>query len=200
MEDKVYNIKAATAQKYFKSMATRYEAPATVFCSRELEAGLNEFMASEMTTNVFPTDEALRAQARKILGVENTAADDPHLLEKFKAMHNFPSDAPPTSGPITEFNEAEMLAKLDHELATGNMDFGASLPGIWYSQQTQQAMDVAKGCANLYHAHTQGREKDGGIFPMSAQQHFTPQAQRPHSTQNGASPSMPGFPSSGGLL
>jgi hypothetical protein len=33
----------------------------------------------------FPTDEALQAKARKILGVEHTSPEDLELLEKFQS-------------------------------------------------------------------------------------------------------------------
>ncbi|RDL35841.1 Uncharacterized protein BP5553_06453 [Venustampulla echinocandica] len=210
MEDRVYNIKATTAQKFLKSMSTRYQPPAAVFCSRELETGLNEFMVSEMVDGMFPSDEALKAEARKILGVENTAADDVQLLEKFKSMHRVPSDTSPVDDSISNFNEAEMLAELDHELAKGNLGMSgpatqripfndSHTPGIPQSQQTQQAMHVAKGCADLYRA--QGGAIGRDSFPMTMQGQLpSPQVHRSNSNQNGTSPSMPGFPSSGSLL
>lgn len=62
--------------------------PATVFCSRELEKGLVDFVREDVAKagGMFPTDEAIRARARDILHTETTAADDQVLLEKFKAM------------------------------------------------------------------------------------------------------------------
>jgi hypothetical protein len=118
MEDKVYNIKATTAQKFLKSMGKRYQPPASVFCSRELESGLNEYVRSEMAKGVSPTDEDLKAQARVILGIETTAAEDKLLLGKFKAMHGL--------GSTPEISEEQILAEFDAEL--GNMDFSVAAP------------------------------------------------------------------------
>ena len=64
----------------------RHKAGTVIFCSRALERGLAEFVQSEMaaTGGRFPSDERLRDCAREIVGAEETAADDPELLETFK--------------------------------------------------------------------------------------------------------------------
>ncbi|TVY18281.1 Homeobox protein 4 [Lachnellula arida] len=171
MEDKVYQIKATTAQKFITSMAERYQPPASVFCSRELENGLNNFVHAQMTEGNVPSDEELKAEARLILGTEQTAADDPLLLEKFKALH----------GIVTDYNLRDVLAQFDAELEMG-MDFssaemtdvglgigggggvggeiaaqipgGEITPGMRQEEQTQLAMGVAKEYADLYRVQT----------------------------------------------
>lgn len=171
MEDKVYQIKATTAQKFITSMAERYQPPASVFCSRELENGLNNFVHAQMTEGSVPNDEELKAEARLILGTEQTAADDPLLLEKFKALH----------GIVTDYNLRDVLAQFDAELEMG-MDFssaemtgldiggggggvvggeiaaqipgGEITPGMRQNEQTQLAMGVAKEYADLYRVQT----------------------------------------------
>ena len=88
---------SSTATKYLQAFTTRYEPPAAVFCSRELESGLAAFVEEEVSLlscgggkaaveAAFPDDEAIRARARDILKTPSTAADDPVLLEKFKGM------------------------------------------------------------------------------------------------------------------
>ena len=94
-DTKVIPAESSTASKYIKGLATRAQI-ATVFCSRELEGGLVEFVESEVSTATcsgeattatpFPSDRAIRTKAREILKMPNTAADDPVLLEKFKRM------------------------------------------------------------------------------------------------------------------
>ncbi|OTB06497.1 hypothetical protein M426DRAFT_55141 [Hypoxylon sp. CI-4A] len=70
--------------------ARRYPAPATVFCSRELETGLTEYVRREVRRTgggvaaAFPTDDALRERARQIMAMQKTSCDDPVLLERFK--------------------------------------------------------------------------------------------------------------------
>lgn len=84
----MYNVRKETAGRYLRDLrAGRYQAPASVFCSRELENGLNTYVDDCITNHIIPTDDDLRARAREILGVDNTAADEPKLLERFKAMH-----------------------------------------------------------------------------------------------------------------
>lgn len=88
-----------TANKYVRGFRTRWQRPAVVFCSRELEKGLVEFVTScVMGTSdgsggggggargMFPSDEAIRAKAREIQKMSTTSADDVVLLEKFKNM------------------------------------------------------------------------------------------------------------------
>lgn len=57
-----------------------------MFCSRELESGLTEYVRREVgKTGVFPSDESLRERARQIMAMQKTSCDDPVLLERFKA-------------------------------------------------------------------------------------------------------------------
>ncbi|CAG8960757.1 hypothetical protein HYFRA_00002294 [Hymenoscyphus fraxineus] len=140
IKDKVYKIKPATAQKFVSSIGTRYPAPPTVFCSRKLEGGLNEFLTSQIALGIFPTDEDLKAKAREILGAQETAADDVHLLEKFKAIHAMNTNSQSVTHAGSSFsNEAELLAGLDNELAMSGgaqelsnmaMDFDMTSPGF----------------------------------------------------------------------
>ncbi|RYP26272.1 hypothetical protein DL767_008122 [Monosporascus sp. MG133] len=78
---------AATATHFLQHLTRRYPAPAKVFCSRELESGLAEYVRRELhrSGGVFPSDEDMRERARQILGMEKTPCDDPVLLGKFKA-------------------------------------------------------------------------------------------------------------------
>jgi hypothetical protein len=130
MDQKVFKVKATTAAKFLESMPQRWQKPATVFCSRDLENGLNEFVKIEMEKGSVPSDDALRAKAREILGVERTSADELELLEKFKAMHGISSLT--TQSSISEsvptFDDA-MLAEIDQELGISDMDLsGLEMP------------------------------------------------------------------------
>lgn len=89
---KAFETESATANKFLQSLATR-SPPAVIFCSRELEHMLAEFVTAEvasaslgLSAEPFPSDDAIRTKARAILGVQTTAADDPVLLKKFKAL------------------------------------------------------------------------------------------------------------------
>jgi hypothetical protein len=73
------------ANHFLETLLSENSRPANVFCSRELEAGLAQFVQENvMGTGCFPTDAALQARAKDILNVMRTAADDPILLAKFK--------------------------------------------------------------------------------------------------------------------
>ncbi|CAK7202461.1 hypothetical protein SEUCBS139899_005184 [Sporothrix eucalyptigena] len=86
-----FGMAPETANKYLQSFTTRYARPATIFCSRELENGLTDYVRTVVARNgqPFPTDEALRAKACEILSCtpqHGTPADDKELLSKFKDM------------------------------------------------------------------------------------------------------------------
>lgn len=86
-----FDLASETANKYLQSFTTRYAKPATVFCSRELENGLTDYVRTVVVQNgqSFPDDGALRSKACEILGhtaQHGTPADDKELLGKFKDM------------------------------------------------------------------------------------------------------------------
>jgi hypothetical protein len=100
VDAKTYTISKETAGKFVQDLESgRYAAPASVFCSRDLENGLGEYVRLALREGVVPSDEQLRDKARCILGVERTAADDGELLEKFKALHALSSGTSGQSGP-----------------------------------------------------------------------------------------------------
>ncbi|TFB05349.1 Homeobox protein 4 [Trichoderma ghanense] len=85
---RLYNVGKDTAERYIRALCEgEYQPPPSVFCSRELEHGLNAYIEECIKELYVPSDDDLRSKAREILGVESTAADDPKLLEAFKAMH-----------------------------------------------------------------------------------------------------------------
>lgn len=80
-----FETNQAALDRYIETFASRYERPAAVFCSRELETGLVGYVKADIAGGAgFPSDEGLRLRARQIVGSEETAADDPTLLAKFK--------------------------------------------------------------------------------------------------------------------
>jgi len=133
-----YSVKARTAKGFAGSMKGRWQEPGKIFCSRELEQGLGKYVTAEMGKGVVPSDGALKAKAKEILGLETTAADDAELFEKFKSLHGLPSSSPSSSNsnttPTAQLEQelasidSAMLADFDQEL--GNMDLsGLELPG-----------------------------------------------------------------------
>ncbi|KAJ4864631.1 homeobox KN domain-containing protein [Trichoderma breve] len=121
------------------------QKPAVIFCSRELEWGLQQYAkAYFMDKGVLPSDTGLKAKGREILKATHTAADDPILLEKFKAwlhtklpvlasgepiqqepegVNNFPS-AVPTNMDInlSDAELGDMLKDMDFDFGLGSME------------------------------------------------------------------------------
>jgi hypothetical protein len=122
-----FDTEPETVNKFLKSFQTRYPAPATVFCSRELEKGLVEFVEAE---GALPSDEALRARAREILGTSSTAADDDVLLGKFKEMVKAKAVEMQPSIQEQTIPEATMMdTNLDEFLQDMNFEFDMDLSG-----------------------------------------------------------------------
>ncbi|KAL7949773.1 hypothetical protein V8C42DRAFT_311909 [Trichoderma barbatum] len=88
IDHRSYSVSRDTAERYIRALCEgEYQFPPSVFCSRELEDGLNTYIEECIKALYVPSDDDLRTKAREILGVERTAADNPKLLETFKAMH-----------------------------------------------------------------------------------------------------------------
>lgn len=107
-----------TANRFLQTFTKRYEAPAKVFCSRELENGLSAYVKREMQkTGVFPTDEQLRLRARDIMGMQSTPADDANLLAQFKSVVQQDSLTSPittdTGGAVLSQSQQPCLAATD---------------------------------------------------------------------------------------
>lgn len=133
IDHKTYNIKAKTAQKFVKGLSSqRWQKPAQVFCSRDLESNLSAFVQAELAAGHCPSDDELRAKARAILGMDQTAADDVELLRKFKALHGITSASIGHLGdsmPLALMNDDSFLAEFDHELQgmdLSTVDFSGS--------------------------------------------------------------------------
>lgn len=107
---------------YIETFSSRYDRPASVFCSRELESGLISFVETEMACGAgFPSDEAIRLRGREILSCDKTAADDPDLLARFKAWMIRLRHQQPVTMPCDiniDLNDAE----IDSMLADANFD------------------------------------------------------------------------------
>lgn len=146
MDNRVYAVKAKTAASFLKNLSGRYQAPALVFCSRELEAELNAFVNSEKVKGRFPSDDAIRAQARKIVGMPTTSADDPELLQKFKALHGLDAVPQPQQQQQQVIGYPELdeqfLAEFDKDIE--NMDFsGLDIFQFPAKQASPDSQDIA---------------------------------------------------------
>ncbi|KAL6861066.1 C2H2 type zinc finger-containing protein [Trichoderma novae-zelandiae] len=119
--------------------------PAVIFCSRELEWGLQQYAKGcFMDKGVLPSDTALKTKAREILQAAHTAADDPVLLDKFKAwlltrlpqlasgepirqevdgFHSLPSAVPTNMDVnISDAELGDILKDMDFDFGLGSME------------------------------------------------------------------------------
>ncbi|EGX92775.1 homeobox and C2H2 transcription factor, putative [Cordyceps militaris CM01] len=84
---KAFMAGPTAANSFLDALAAPNTRPAKVFCSRELEAHLLRYAEGHAITHGgIPGDAALRAEARRILRTDYTAADDDQLLGKFKEL------------------------------------------------------------------------------------------------------------------
>jgi hypothetical protein len=115
----------ATANRFVQGLADakRHDPPGAVFCSRELERELSEFVCGEVAgkgVSGFPSEEAIRERARGFLGVERTPADDAVLLGRFVEVMRGRLGL----GPSGEQQQGQM-GLAEGGLASGGMDFSA---------------------------------------------------------------------------
>ncbi|KAI1109722.1 hypothetical protein F5Y14DRAFT_455744 [Nemania sp. NC0429] len=129
-EARPFESEASTANHFLQTFTQRYAAPAKIFCSRELENGLTEYVKREVRkSGVFPADAQLRERARDIMSMQKTPCDDPILLGKFKASlqgniqqqpvysgnsfaFDFPTTTVPASMPTTSALSAQLASSL----------------------------------------------------------------------------------------
>lgn len=138
---------AATANRFLQSLNQRYALPAKVFCSRELENGLTEYVKREAgKTGVMPSDDQLRERAKLIMGMQTTAADDSILLKKFKdsieaaVMSTQLSDMQGLTGARLSSVSNGPLHSLVEDATLGTMD--PLPPGVDLDLSDEQVTDI----------------------------------------------------------
>lgn len=94
------SLPAAVANSYIEGLSSLEARPAAVFCSRELERGLVDYIEEYVSdTGRMPSDAMIQAKGRRILSTDKTPAEDPVLLEQFKEMV---AKKLPNAGPANE--------------------------------------------------------------------------------------------------
>ncbi|PNY28613.1 Homeobox protein 4 [Tolypocladium capitatum] len=150
----------SAANSFLETLTSDDCRPADVFCSRELETGLADFVEKSVgDSGRFPSDEALQARAREVVHSPQTAADDAILLHKFKERmlgklpHALPSvdaDAaaslPPTNVDvgISDKELGNMLQDVDFDLNTADIGMGEDM-GAGMLEEAEDAGGVSLG-------------------------------------------------------
>ncbi|KAI1874944.1 uncharacterized protein JN550_002373 [Neoarthrinium moseri] len=135
---KPFEPDAAIVNRYLQTLGQRYPAPAKIFCSRELENGLTEYVKREtIKTGMMPSNDQLRERARAIMGMQKTAADDTELLEKFKAAITAPAS---NTNPIVSLDGAQQQT-----LYTAPNGSSATVP----TSTAQDILDILPPGANV---------------------------------------------------
>lgn len=136
---KPFPAKGSTANRFLNTLRSSNSKPAAVFCSRELEQGLMDFVEEYAYQHgSLPTDEALITKGREVLQVDTTAAEDPVLLAKFKelAKEKMPAfgGSSEAAAPTAMEGGVPLLALTDAEVDSMmqemEFDFGADLIGM----------------------------------------------------------------------
>ncbi|KAJ9132519.1 C2H2 type zinc finger domain-containing protein [Pleurostoma richardsiae] len=154
-----FETEPSIANMYLKTFTSRYEAPAVVFCSRELENGLLSFVeAAVRGTGQVPPDDAIRAEARRMLGKGEegkTPADDEVLLGKFKEMarEKLGLALGGTGGQVAAQGSAQSQ-QMGVPDGLGNMNI-SELPDMDISDTELQ---------DIIHDISFGMEADGGVL------------------------------------
>ncbi|KJZ78002.1 hypothetical protein HIM_02639 [Hirsutella minnesotensis 3608] len=120
------------ANSFLETLTSEDCRPAAVFCSRELESGLTQFVRKCVDDGGrLPSDEALQAKAREILKSSKTAADDPMLLGKFKQRINeqFAHALPAAAAANKGVGDLGVLPT-DMELSISDEELGNILQGL----------------------------------------------------------------------
>ncbi|KHN97996.1 C2H2 type zinc finger containing protein [Metarhizium album ARSEF 1941] len=117
------------ANHFLETLRSDSSRPANVFCSRELEAGLVQFVKQRVTdTGRLPTDVAMQTRARDIVNSTETAADDPVLLEKFKAwVKSQLPDALPADDDVDVAGQQPSLLPANMDLHIPDAELGEIL-------------------------------------------------------------------------
>ncbi|KAK4193892.1 pah6 homeobox protein encoded by the pah6 protein [Podospora australis] len=126
---KPFTAPGATVNRFVQALHTRHDPPATVFCSRELERGLIEFVSTSLS---FPADEALKQKAREILGTPTTPADDEVLLNTFKEMMKSRLDLSGQQQQQQQQQQGEMITmgQIIQDMEMDDFDFDFTDMGV----------------------------------------------------------------------
>lgn len=146
-----FELAPETANKYLQSFTTRYAKPANVFCSRELENGLTDYVRTTVVQNgqAFPDDNALRAKACEILSCtaqHGTPADDKELLGKFKDMVRGMLAADQTQQAVAQLPTMPEMFDMNLGEASGN---NMNLPVTQVSAVNNVNMPMDMGAMNV---------------------------------------------------
>ena len=150
---KSFTAGQSAANSFLETLTLDNGRPANVFCSRELETGLVEYVEQMVTDGGhLPSDEALRERAKQIVHSPQTAADDPTLLQKFKDRM---LEKLPHALPAADAEDSSMLASnmdvnisdeaLDNILQDMDFDFDAANIGMELSMSTGMLEEAEDG-------------------------------------------------------
>ena len=119
--------------------------PPQIFCSRELESALIDFVTAEVLAGRgFPSDESIRVKAREVLGRESTPTDDEVLMAKFKEM---------------------MRARLEFGVGESSQGHGNESRGVGNDAEGTSVQVAQMGSVTLHGGGTQS-----GLNPVSGQE------------------------------
>lgn len=156
---KTFTAGQSAANSFLETLTSDNCRPGNVFCSRELETGLVDFVERKVgDSGQLPSDEALQERAKQIVHSPQTAADDPILLQKFKDRmleklpHALPAadaDAPPLLPTNMDVNISDeelgnMLQDMDFAFNAADMSMDTGM-GTGMLEENEDAGGVSLG-------------------------------------------------------
>lgn len=108
---KPFTAGQSVANSFLQDLKSRYPRPAVIFCSRELELGLIDFVkASVETTGCLPSTDAVCAEGKRVHSYEPSPMDDGALVDKFQEWmtRKFPNARAPSTA-MKSFNTGQDL-------------------------------------------------------------------------------------------
>ncbi|KAK5998296.1 Homeobox protein 4 [Cladobotryum mycophilum] len=158
----------SAANSYLETLSSpAFCQPAAVFCSRELERGLEEYVKQFMAHyGYFPCDSALQRRAREILNSDKTAADDPVLLRTFKVyvLEKMDKETAESACPLMgqAENQQQQQGQADKPASPmpANMDLNISDADLG---DILKDMDFDFSADDFEVGAMEGIEEDGGV-------------------------------------
>ena len=148
------------ANNFLETLTSPDSRPARVFCSRELESGLLQYVETQaLQSGHIPSDEEIRSKGKEILQAQTTAADDDMLLAKFKELtqEKLPSLAQGAKGKTEAASGMPSAMPTNMDVNISDADIGTMLQDMDFELEPQflgtSPDDDVPGGVSLFDSH-----------------------------------------------
>jgi hypothetical protein len=144
---KPFTAGQSVANSFLQDLKSRYPRPAVIFCSRELELGLIDFVkASVQTTGCLPSTDAVRAEGKRIHNYEPSPMDDSALVDKFQEWmsRKFPNAESPSAATVQEGESKPFFMPMNLDVNISDEELGTILQDMDFDLHDQQLGQTAE--------------------------------------------------------